>query len=119
MGIFCMAQKTQTGTLYQPRGVGWGGRWEWGWEGGDICIPMTESCWGLTENNKILQSNYPSIKKINKILKTAFTTQNKQPKNPENLDLKKVTYFPGLKASKYRVEQVLNSDDNLISNLRS
>ena len=82
-------------------------------------IPMGDSCWCLTENNKILQSNYPSIKKINKILKTAFTTQNKQPKNPENLDLKKVTYFPGLKASKYRVEQVLNSDDNLISNLRS
>ena len=23
-----MAQETQTGTLYQPRGVGWGGRWE-------------------------------------------------------------------------------------------
>ena len=22
----CMAQKTQTGALYQPRGVGWGGR---------------------------------------------------------------------------------------------
>ena len=27
-GNFYMAQKTQTGTLYQPRGVGWGGRWE-------------------------------------------------------------------------------------------
>ena len=25
MGIFCMAQETQTGGLYQPRGVGWGG----------------------------------------------------------------------------------------------
>ena len=22
------AQETQTGALYQPRGVGWGGRWE-------------------------------------------------------------------------------------------
>ena len=31
---------------------------------GDICIPMADACWGLTENNKILQSNYPSIKKI-------------------------------------------------------
>ena len=27
-GICCMAQETQTGALYQPRGVGWGGRWE-------------------------------------------------------------------------------------------
>ena len=26
-----MSQETQTGALYQPRGVGWGG---------DICIPM-------------------------------------------------------------------------------
>ena len=23
-------------------------------EGGNICIPMADSCWGLTENNKIL-----------------------------------------------------------------
>ena len=30
MGICCMAQKTQTGTLCQPRGVVWGGRWERG-----------------------------------------------------------------------------------------
>ena len=28
MGIGCMTQGTQTGTLYQPRGVGGGGRWE-------------------------------------------------------------------------------------------
>ena len=28
MGICCMAQKTQTEALYQPRGVGWGDMWE-------------------------------------------------------------------------------------------
>ena len=28
-----MAQETQTGALYQPRGVGWGGRWEGGSKG--------------------------------------------------------------------------------------
>ena len=27
-GICCMAQEIQTGALYQPRGAGWGGRWE-------------------------------------------------------------------------------------------
>ena len=32
-GICCMAQETQTGALYQPRGVGWGGRWEGGSKG--------------------------------------------------------------------------------------
>ena len=60
-----MAQETQTGALCQPRGVGWGERWEGGSKGGDIGIPMADWCWGLTENNKILESNYPSIKKIN------------------------------------------------------
>ena len=36
-------------------------------------MPMADSCWGLTENNKIPQSNHPSVKKymnykkINKI----------------------------------------------------
>ena len=49
-----MAQETQTRALYQPRGYG-------GQEGGrefqkgeDICIPMADSCGGLTENNKTL-----------------------------------------------------------------
>ena len=33
LGICCMAQETQTGALYQPRRVGWGGRWEGGSKG--------------------------------------------------------------------------------------
>ena len=44
MGICCMAQKTQTEALYQPRV--WGGEGD-GRElqkGGDICIPMSDSC---------------------------------------------------------------------------
>ena len=32
-GICCMAQETQTGALYQPIGVGWGGRQEGGSKG--------------------------------------------------------------------------------------
>ena len=28
MGSCCMAQEIQTGALYQPRGVGRGGRWD-------------------------------------------------------------------------------------------
>ena len=28
-----MAQETQTGALYQPRWVGWGGKWEGGSKG--------------------------------------------------------------------------------------
>ena len=33
MAICCMAQETQIGALYQPRGVGRGGRWERGSKG--------------------------------------------------------------------------------------
>ena len=39
-----MAQETQTGALYQPIGVERGGRWEGVSKGGDICIPMADSC---------------------------------------------------------------------------
>ena len=44
MGIFCMAQETQTGALYQARGVGWEGKWEGGSKGrGYIYILMADS----------------------------------------------------------------------------
>ena len=62
-----MAQETQPGALYQPRGVGWEADGREFRKGGDICIPIADSCWGLTENSKILYSNYPSIK--NKLIK--------------------------------------------------
>ena len=61
MGICWMSQETQTGALHQPRRVALG-REEDGREvqkEGYINIPMADSCCGLTENNKLLQSNYP------------------------------------------------------------
>ena len=33
MGLCILSQGTQTGALYQPRGVGWGGRWKGGSRG--------------------------------------------------------------------------------------
>ena len=39
-----LAQETQTGALYQHRGVGWGGRWEGVSKGGDICVAVADSC---------------------------------------------------------------------------
>ena len=44
MGICCVAQETQTGALYQPRGVARGERWEELQKGGAICIPMADLC---------------------------------------------------------------------------
>ena len=42
---FCyVAQETQTGALYQPRGMGWGGDEREVQKGEDICIPMADSC---------------------------------------------------------------------------
>ena len=49
-----MAQETQTGALYQPRGWDRKGDAREVQKGGDICIPMADSCCSLTENNKIL-----------------------------------------------------------------
>ena len=44
MGICCMAQETQTGALYQPRG-GMGREMEGRFKReGDICTPMADSC---------------------------------------------------------------------------
>ena len=63
--------------LWQPRGVGWSGRWERGSRGRDICISMADSCWCMTETNTILWSNYLSIK--NK-LKNFSKTQNPESK---------------------------------------
>ena len=37
-----MAQETQIGALYQPRGVGWGEDVSEVQKGGDICIPMAD-----------------------------------------------------------------------------
>ena len=31
-------------------------------DGGDICVPMADSCWYMAETNMILQSNSPPIK---------------------------------------------------------
>ena len=44
MGICCMAQETQTGALYQPRGWDREGDRREVQERGDICTPMADSC---------------------------------------------------------------------------
>ena len=45
-----MAKETQTGALSQPRGVGWGGRWEGGSKGRGYVYIYDGSWWrGLTE----------------------------------------------------------------------
>ena len=51
---------TQTGDLWQSRGDEEGDGKEVQ-EEGDMDVPVADSC--LTENHKILESNYPSIKK--------------------------------------------------------
>ena len=43
MGICYIAQETQTGALYQPREVGWGGTWERVSKGRGYSIPMADS----------------------------------------------------------------------------
>ena len=56
--IFCMAQETQTGGLYQSREMGWGGRWEGGSKGSGYMY--TYGCFMLRFDRK--QQN--SVKQI-------------------------------------------------------
>ena len=51
-GSLLYGSGNSNGALYQPRGVGWGGRWEGGSKG--RVYMYTDSCSGLTENRKIL-----------------------------------------------------------------
>ena len=44
MGICCMAQETQTGAPYQPKGWDGEGNGRELQKGGDICISMADSC---------------------------------------------------------------------------
>ena len=52
--ICCISQETQTGALYQPRRAEWGGRWEGGSRGRNICIAMVDS--GEGNGNPLLYS---------------------------------------------------------------
>ena len=54
MGICCMTQGTQTGALWQAEGEGREGHGREVWEGGDIGVPMADSCRCMTEHHKIL-----------------------------------------------------------------
>ena len=52
-------RELKLGALWQPRRVGGAREAQ---EGGDICVPMTDSCWCIAEISTILQSNYLPIK---------------------------------------------------------
>ena len=63
MGICCMAQETQTGALYQPRGAGWGGRWEGGSKGSGYMYNYGWFMLRLERKQQNSESSYPLIKK--------------------------------------------------------
>ena len=44
----------KAGALGQPRGIGWGRRWEGGSGWRDICTPLADSCWHMAKSNTIL-----------------------------------------------------------------
>ena len=78
-----MAQETQAGALYHLQGWDGEGDGREVQKGGDICIPMAGTCWGLTEKSKIRQSNYLSIK--NKLIKTTNAGVEAAASYPEDL----------------------------------
>ena len=74
MGICCMAQETQTRALYQSRGVDGVGDGREVQKRGDICIPMADSCWGLTNKKKNSVKQLSFNKKL--IKKNKFSVQD-------------------------------------------
>ena len=76
MRICCMAQETQTGALYQPRGVEWGGRWEEASKGrGYVCAyGWFMLRFDRKQQNSVKQlsfqnnNNNPFKKKVDKII---------------------------------------------------
>ena len=60
MGICCMAQETQTGTLYQSRGVGLGRRWEGGAKGRGYMYTYADhvEVWQKKNQNSVKQLSF-------------------------------------------------------------
>ena len=83
MGICYMAQETQTGALYQPRGVGWGDGREVQ-KAGDICIPVADSCCGLTISSSYnLSRQYVLLNKV--FLRTTLDSKPQAAQIPRRL----------------------------------
>ena len=53
---------SSSGAPWQPRGWDWVGGDREVQEGGDICIPVADSCCCMAEISTILKSNYPLVK---------------------------------------------------------
>ena len=49
--IWC--RKLKLGALWLPRWEWWGEKWE-SQDGGDICMPLADLCWCMTESNTLL-----------------------------------------------------------------
>ena len=58
-------RQLRPGALWQPRGLGWGGRSEGGSRVGDICIIMTDSCGYMAETNTVIVKQLLSNWKYN------------------------------------------------------
>ena len=74
-----MAQETQTGLGINLDGWDGEGDGREVQKGGNICIPMADSCWGLTENRKksVKQLSFNKKKIKNKVGKKRPSTANK------------------------------------------
>ena len=48
--------------LGQPRGMGWGGRWEGVWDG-DTCAPVADSCQCMAKPTTLLEQNFKKKRK--------------------------------------------------------
>ena len=72
MGICYMAQEIQTGALYQPKGMGWGGRWEGGSKGRGY---MHTYGWFMLRFDRKHQNSVKQLSFNKKLNKFKYTTK--------------------------------------------
>ena len=78
-----MSQETQTGALYQPRGVGWGGRWEGDSKGRGY---MYTYVWFMLRFDRKQQNSVKQLSFNKKIKKYIFGKENSRIFQEANLE---------------------------------
>ena len=71
-----MTQETQTGALYQSRGVGWGGRWEGGSKGTGY---MYTYGWFMLRFDRKQQNSVKQLSFIKKVNQNEWKIKKKVP----------------------------------------
>ena len=94
----CRAQETQTGALYQPRGVGWGGRWEGGSEreGIYVYLWLIHSRFNRKQKNSVKQLSFNKKIDLKKFCEKNIHVLILRPRITQDTDLSPLDMAPDI-----------------------